>query len=158
MAINRLLTNSDLGPDEIENLNLAFRQALRSLHLVERNDPLTEMVAKKVIEVGATGIRDAAEIAKIAVGQLRIVKRSIESARGIARQLADREVVKPPEMPRSDEQAPKRTVVLGGGASNGGGICRRSPRHPREVPPAPPLRAPAPCSSSRCPIATHSLD
>ena len=69
---NRLLTNSDLGPDEIENLNLAFRQALRSLHLVERNDPLTEVVAKKVIEIGATGIRDAAEIAKIAVGQLRI--------------------------------------------------------------------------------------
>ena len=70
MSINRLLANSKLGPDEIENLNLAFEQALRSLHLVDRNDPLTEIVARKIIEVGATGVRDVTKIADIAVQQL----------------------------------------------------------------------------------------
>ena len=70
MPINRLLANSELGPDAIENLNLAFKQALRSLHLVDRYDPVTELVARKIIEIAATGVHDAAEIAKIAVKQL----------------------------------------------------------------------------------------
>jgi hypothetical protein len=70
MPINRLLANSELGPDAIENLNLAFIQALRSLHIVDRDDPLAELVARKIIEIDATGVHDAAEIAKIAVKQL----------------------------------------------------------------------------------------
>ena len=72
MPINRLLANSKLGPDEIENLKLAFKQALRSLHLVDRDDPITEIVVRKIIEIAATGVHDAAEIAKIAVKQLGI--------------------------------------------------------------------------------------
>jgi len=70
MPINRLLANSKLRTDEIENLNSAFKQALRSLHIVDRDDPLAEIVARKIIEIGATGVRDAAEIAEIAVKQL----------------------------------------------------------------------------------------
>ena len=72
MTINRLLANSELGPDEIDNLNLAFKKALRLLHLVDRDDPLTELVARKIVEIDATGVHDAAEIAKIAVKQLAI--------------------------------------------------------------------------------------
>ena len=72
MPINRLLADSKLRTDEIEKLNLAFKQALRSLHLVDRDDPLAEIVAKKIIEIGATGVRDAAEIAEIAVKQLGV--------------------------------------------------------------------------------------
>jgi hypothetical protein len=70
MPINRLLANSKLRTDEIETLNSAFKQALHSLHLVDRDDPLAEIVARKIIEIGATGVRDAAEIAEIAVKQL----------------------------------------------------------------------------------------
>jgi hypothetical protein len=72
MPITRLLANSELEPDAIENLNLAFKQALRSLHLVDRDDPVTEIVARKIIEIAATGVHDAAEIAEIAVKQLGI--------------------------------------------------------------------------------------
>ena len=72
MPINRLLANSELGPDAIENLNAAFKKALRSLHLVDRDDPVTEIVARKIIEIAATGVHDAAEIAEIAVKQLGI--------------------------------------------------------------------------------------
>lgn len=54
MPINRLLADSNLGPEEIKRLNTAFACALRSLSLVDRNDPLSEMVARKIIEIGAT--------------------------------------------------------------------------------------------------------
>jgi len=72
MPINRLLSDSKLDADEIYNLNLAFKRALRLLHLVDRNDPLAEIVARKIIEVGATGVRDAKQIAEIAVKQLSL--------------------------------------------------------------------------------------
>jgi hypothetical protein len=58
MPIRRLLKDNGLaGPEDVERLNRAYSYALRSLHLVDRNDPITEIVAKKVIEVGAKGVR-----------------------------------------------------------------------------------------------------
>jgi hypothetical protein len=38
--------------------------------LVDRNDPIAEIVAKRVIEIGATGDREPSEISKIAVKRL----------------------------------------------------------------------------------------
>ena len=70
MPINRLLKDSKLKPDEIEILNRAFEEALRALSLTDRNDPLTELLARKIIELGATGVRDPKEITKLAVEQL----------------------------------------------------------------------------------------
>jgi hypothetical protein len=72
MPINRLLNDSNLGPEEIERLNSAYGQALRSLWLVDRNDPIAEIVAKKIIEIGAADVRDPAEISKLAVEQLGV--------------------------------------------------------------------------------------
>ncbi len=66
MPINRLL-NGKLDPKEIERLNRAYTCALRSLSLVDRNDPLTEMLARKIIEIGATGMIDPEKISEIAV-------------------------------------------------------------------------------------------
>jgi hypothetical protein len=43
---------------------------LRKLHLVDRNDPVAEIVAKKIIEVGTTAISDPEEISETAVKQL----------------------------------------------------------------------------------------
>jgi len=37
---------------------------------VDRNDPIVDIVAKKIIEIGATGISDPEEISKTAVKQL----------------------------------------------------------------------------------------
>jgi hypothetical protein len=70
MPIRRLLKSSELGTDEIEILTRAFDKALRSLSVVDRDDPLTEMVALKIIEIGATTIRDPAEIAELAVKKI----------------------------------------------------------------------------------------
>jgi hypothetical protein len=45
----------------------AFDHALNLLGVVDRNDPLCDMVARKVIEVGATGISEPREIAEMTV-------------------------------------------------------------------------------------------
>lgn len=74
MPIRRLLASSKLGTDEIEILTRAFDQALRSLSVPDRNapDPLIETVERNIIEIGASTIRDPAEIAKLAVKRLSL--------------------------------------------------------------------------------------
>lgn len=70
MPLNRLLKDSSLPADQIRILNDAYESALRALYLVDRNDPLTEIVARKVIDLGRSGITDPAEIATLAVKAL----------------------------------------------------------------------------------------
>lgn len=66
MPINRLLKDKRT-PEEIQRLNEAFNHALNLLGVLDRNDPFCDLVARKVIEVGATGISEPREIAEIAV-------------------------------------------------------------------------------------------
>jgi hypothetical protein len=70
MPINRLLSDSKLSPEQIEVLNAAFNRALRELHLVDRNDPVCEIVARKIIEIGQGGLLDPEAIADATVKQL----------------------------------------------------------------------------------------
>ena len=59
MLINRLLKEGKLRqPEDAERQKRAYIYTLRLLHLVDRNDPPAEFIAKKVIEIEATGIRD----------------------------------------------------------------------------------------------------
>jgi hypothetical protein len=71
MPINRLLADSKMGPEEVKRLNTAYTYALRSLSVIDRNDPLTEMLARKIIEIGATGVSDPAKISEIAVRRFK---------------------------------------------------------------------------------------
>ena len=71
MPLSRFLAKSILEPDQIERLNEAYMFALRSPDLVDRNDPIVDIVARKIIEVAVTtGIRDPEEISKTALRQL----------------------------------------------------------------------------------------
>src|SRR6516162_7728814 len=72
VTIRRLLKANRLaGLQEVEQrLNRAYRDVLRSLHLVDRNDAIAEIVAKMVIEIGATGVREPSEISKIVLERL----------------------------------------------------------------------------------------
>jgi len=72
MTIYRLFQNSPLGPEEISRLSEAYERTLRTLSLVDRNDPLTEMIAKKIIEIGQTGVKEPAQISKLAIKDLGI--------------------------------------------------------------------------------------
>jgi hypothetical protein len=81
MTIRRLLKDNKLArPEEVERLNMAYRDVLRSLHLVDRNDPVAEIVAKTVIGIGATGVNEPSEISKIAIERLAIVTAAPERA------------------------------------------------------------------------------
>jgi hypothetical protein len=57
MPIIRLLQNEPLGPEDIKIISAAYEQTLSSLGLVDQ-DPLTGIVAKKIIECAQTGERD----------------------------------------------------------------------------------------------------
>ena len=70
MPLSRFLAKSILEPDQIERSNEAYIFALRSPDLVGRNDPIVDIVAKKIIEVASTGIRDPKEISDTAIRQL----------------------------------------------------------------------------------------
>jgi len=55
VAIYRLLQNSAFGPEEVSRMTAAYEDVLRALGLANRTDPITEIVAKKIIEIAQTG-------------------------------------------------------------------------------------------------------
>jgi hypothetical protein len=69
MSIDRLLTDSKLTPEERSVLKLAFDRTLRKLYLVDRNDPVCEIVARKIIEIGASDATNPTAISEIVVRQ-----------------------------------------------------------------------------------------
>jgi hypothetical protein len=72
MPICRLLQNASMGPEDIRHLMKAYEQTLRTIGLNDRDDPITEMVAKKIIEVAQTGLRDPAQISARAIKALGV--------------------------------------------------------------------------------------
>lgn len=73
--IYRIFQNSPLGPEDITRLSNAYEQALKTIGVKERNDPLSEMIAKKIIEIGQTGLKDPVQICIRAVEALGLPKR-----------------------------------------------------------------------------------
>jgi hypothetical protein len=53
-----LRRQEDFTPEEVTILGSVFEDVLQTLGLVDRKDPLTEMVAKKVVELATAGIRE----------------------------------------------------------------------------------------------------
>ena len=70
MAIYRILQNSPLSPEDISRLVDAYEATLKALELADRSDSITELVARKIIEIGQTGVRDPLEISRLAVADL----------------------------------------------------------------------------------------
>ena len=70
MPIRRFITG-EMKPAEVFRLNIAYARTLRRLGLVDRCDPITEIVGKKVIEVGCSGVTDPQEIAEAVLGYFR---------------------------------------------------------------------------------------
>ena len=72
MAIYRLLKNCTLEADEISRITAAYEQTLHTLCVKDRDDPLTEMIAKTIIKIAQTGVHDAAQISALAIEQLGV--------------------------------------------------------------------------------------
>jgi hypothetical protein len=74
MAIYRLLQQSAFGPEDISRMTTAYEECLRVLKLVDRSDPITELLAKHIIEVTQTGERDASKISALTLERLGVSK------------------------------------------------------------------------------------
>ena len=58
MAIYRLIANGSFGPEEIRAMTAAYEAALLDLGLVDRDDPITEIVATAIVGITDRGERD----------------------------------------------------------------------------------------------------
>ena len=70
MAIYRLLKNCTLEPKEVSRITEAYEQALITLSVKDRDDPLTEMIAKTIIKIAQTGVHEPAQLSALAIEQL----------------------------------------------------------------------------------------
>lgn len=59
MAIYRLLQRSGFEPEAVRAMTDAYEEALRKLRLADRSDPVTELIANKIIEHARRGERDS---------------------------------------------------------------------------------------------------
>lgn len=72
MAIYRLMAHSALEPDDIKALATAYEESLRLLGLTNRDDPVTEIIARKLIELAQCGVRDPIDLRTRALKDLGI--------------------------------------------------------------------------------------
>lgn len=57
MPITPFLRHQVFHPEHIETMSIAFVQACGSLGLADRTDPITELVARHIIDAAQRGIR-----------------------------------------------------------------------------------------------------
>jgi hypothetical protein len=78
MAIYRLIAGGTFDPKVIEVMSAAYELALSDLKLIDRNDPLTELIAKSIVIVVARGERDPEKIKERALNALGVVRTAAE--------------------------------------------------------------------------------
>jgi hypothetical protein len=77
MAIRRFIEEGAFGPDEIAAITDAYEAALAVLRLTDRDDPITELIAKAILDIARTGVHDPVQLAERAILSLGI-ERPIE--------------------------------------------------------------------------------
>ena len=74
MAIYRLIAKGSFEPEEIEAMTAAYEAALSDLGLVNRDDPITEIVARAIVHVTGMGERNSTTIKNRALNTIGIGK------------------------------------------------------------------------------------
>jgi hypothetical protein len=64
MPIHRLIQNLSFNQDDIERLAEAYEEALRALHISDRDDPINQIIAQRIIEGARSGVRDPGDLCK----------------------------------------------------------------------------------------------
>jgi hypothetical protein len=72
MPIYPLLRNSVFDPEQCRVLGIAFERCLTQLGLVDRSNPLTVLIANKIIELGQRGVRDPDRLCELTAKELGI--------------------------------------------------------------------------------------
>ncbi len=70
MAIYRLIANGTFGPTEIKAMTAAYEAAFLDLGLMDRDDPITEIVATAIVNITSMGERDPETIKDRAIPAL----------------------------------------------------------------------------------------
>ena len=58
MTIYKLIANGSFGPEEIEVMKAAYEAALIDVGVTDQDDAITELIAKSIVNVTATGERN----------------------------------------------------------------------------------------------------
>ena len=74
MPVVWLLQNSAFDPATIEIVSTAFDETRLELGLIDRADPLTELLARKFIEAAQTGERNPQRLRQQAIESLGVAK------------------------------------------------------------------------------------
>jgi hypothetical protein len=72
MTIRRLIQNLAFNQEDIERLAAAYEEALQALHISDRDDPINEVIAQRIIEGARAGVRDPKALCKMAVKDIMI--------------------------------------------------------------------------------------
>ncbi len=70
MTVYRMFQSSPFGPEEIGRLVAAYDETLKALRLKNRDDAITKLVAKRIIAISQTGVRDPVRLAQLAIKDL----------------------------------------------------------------------------------------
>ncbi len=73
MAIYRMIRESVFEPEAIEHMTAAYEHALKILQLTDRTDPITELVARKIIEIAEIGESDPDRLCERVLAALKSI-------------------------------------------------------------------------------------
>jgi len=74
MAIYKLIANGSFGPQEIEVMSAAYESALIDLGITNRDDLVTHLIAKSIVNVISTGERNPELVKERAINALGLRK------------------------------------------------------------------------------------
>jgi hypothetical protein len=80
MILRQLLDGNAFNPEEITMLREVFEDSLRTLKLVDRSDPVTLLIAERIIELARRGVRDPSRLRQAAVQALSDAPQRSEAA------------------------------------------------------------------------------
>jgi len=66
-----MLRTASFSPEDSERLATAYEDALRALHVVNRADRITVVIARRIIDAANTGMRHSNELCKLAIKDLQ---------------------------------------------------------------------------------------
>jgi hypothetical protein len=67
-----ILRTLSLNPEELKKMSIAYEDALGALQLSGRNDPITTIIAQRIIEAAKNGERDPVQLCALAIKDLRV--------------------------------------------------------------------------------------
>ena len=72
MTIHKLIANGSFGPDEIEVMKAAYEAALLDVGVTNPDEPITDLIAKAIVNVTASGERNPKEVMERALNALGV--------------------------------------------------------------------------------------